>query len=79
MPTAEFVEKHDRISDMRPGDIAVSLDRKRLFVCAYLPDKNSNAYTFFDLKKLDDWYLHRVTPDTPLRLLAKGDKFIVTV
>ncbi|MCK5027856.1 MAG: hypothetical protein KAS07_05550, partial [Candidatus Pacebacteria bacterium] len=30
---AEFIEKYDKLSDMGLGDIAVSKDRERFFVC----------------------------------------------
>ena len=78
MGDAEYIEKFDHVGDMKPGDVAVTIDRERLLVCAYLPDKNSNGTVIIDLKDLQDQYLHNLKPKDRIRFLAKGDKYVVT-
>jgi hypothetical protein len=79
MTKAEFLERCNKLSDMKPGDVAVTIDRERLLVCAYANDAHSNDFIVIDLKNLQDQYLHEsLSPKTRIRFLVEGDQYVIT-
>jgi len=78
---AEFIEKYDRLSQMRAGDIAISKDRSQVFVCgAWSPDKKEgNQLVVLDLKRLSYQYSYDRDMTQLVRKLQKGDQIVLTV
>lgn len=73
---AKFIEKYDMLSDMKANDIAVSVDRKKFFVCGWHYDslKKDNVLITLDINNLHDQYTDS-RQDEPVRILKTGDKF----
>ena len=86
---AEFLENTALLNTMKPGEVASSLDREQLFVCAHAvipgqqdPDNaniTATAIVIIDLKKLNDQYLDHKLDTVPIVSLQKGDKFLITI
>ena len=78
---AEFIEKYDRLKDLQPGEVAVSADREKIFVCAYVPNAqgDDSHKAFFDLNSPRDQYVHQQDMDQKIRKLERGDVFVFTV
>ncbi|GEM_PF-6873305 len=74
----EFIEKYEKLSDMKPGDTATSKDRKSFFVCGLQYDtlKKQNVKVILDLNNLCDQYTERRNMNQPVQILKSGDKFL---
>lgn len=74
---AEFTEKYDKLSDMRPGDTAISKDREKFFVCGYHRDKlmDKAVFVILDVNRLHDQYTDKRDMSQPIKILKRGDKF----
>lgn len=81
---SKFIEKYDKLKDMNIGDVAVSSDRERLFICAYgLACYADGAVkrtekVIIDLNNLHEQYLDNKL-NLDIRGLEKGDKFIFEI
>lgn len=75
---AEFVEKYDKLSDMKAGQSAVSKDREKFFVCGYVYDtlKKQNVATILEVNNLRDQYSENRDMTQPVKILKSGDKFV---
>ena len=74
----EFIEKYEKLSDLREGDTATSKDRKSFFVCGhhYCMFKKQNVRIILDLNNLQDQYSETRDMNQPVKILKKGDKFV---
>lgn len=75
---AQFIEKYAKLSDMKPGDVAVSKDRTKFFVCGLHHDKlmKKNIPVILDVNELYNQYTDKRDMNHPVRILVKGDKFV---
>lgn len=79
MIKTELVEKYDKLKDLESGDIAVSKDRKDIFICGYAIFGSAKPQRVVlklnDLKDQhpDKWDVHQ-----DVKKLIEGDKFIIT-
>lgn len=76
---AKFIEKYSLLKEMQPGDIAVSKDRKKFFVCGqyYDKEKKENIKNILNLNDLRDQYSDSWNMNTDIRLLKIGDKIVI--
>jgi hypothetical protein len=74
----DFIEKYDKLSDMKEGDTATSQDRKSFFVCGHHYDKlkKQNARIILDLNNLYDQYTEKRDMNQPIKILESGDRFV---
>lgn len=74
----EFIEKYDKLSDMREGDVATSKDRTSFFVCGYHYDtlKKQNVRIILDLNGLFNQYTENRDMNQPIKILKGGDGFV---
>lgn len=74
---AQFIEKYQTLEDMKPGDVAVSKDRKKVYICAYHYNflKKDNERTIIDINNLYEQYTDHRTMTEPVKFLKIGDKF----
>ena len=68
-------------AELRPGEVAVSKDRKRTYLCCWVPDQSRNdCYpAIIDLANPTDQYIHKTDLDQPVKIIPIGDRFVVTV
>lgn len=73
-----FSEKYNKLSDMKPGSVAVSKDRTKFFVCGYHHDtyNKCNVRVVLELNNLTDQYTDRIDRDQPIKILEQGDRFL---
>lgn len=73
----EFIEKYNKLSDMKPGDTATSKDRESFFVCGHHYDhvKKHNVTVILDLNNLHDQYSDDRDLSQPVKILDSGDQF----
>ena len=79
---SHFVEKYDKLRGLRPGQLAVSQDRENLYLCVWVPaeDGKKDSYkAIIDLNNPTDQYIYNLIFDQPVKILATGDKFVMTV
>lgn len=78
---AQYIECYDKLSSMKPGDIAVSRDRESIFICGhhYNKLKKDDEKVILNLNKLYDQYSDSWNLDQPIRKLKKGDVFEIRV
>lgn len=78
---AEYQERYNKLSELRPGQIAVSKDRKSIFLCGR--GKTASGWnsdlTVLDLNSMETEHAGQFDMDQPVRKLKKGDKFTITV
>ena len=76
----EFNENYSKLSDLEPGQVAVSKDREKFFVCGYCFDKltSKNIRVILDMNDLSDQYVDKRDMGQPIRILKFGDKFVCT-
>ena len=76
----EFNENYSKLSDLEPGQVAVSKDREKFFVCGYYYDTliSKNKTVIMDMNDLDNQYLDNRDMGQPIRILKFGDKFVCT-
>lgn len=75
---SEFIEKYEALSDMQSGDVAVSKNRERFFICGiyYCPLKKQNIKVIHDMNNLNDQYSETRDLSQPVKILKGGDKFV---
>lgn len=73
-----FSEKYQKLSEMKPGDAAVSKDRSKFFVCGYHYDtlKKKNVSVILEMNHLYDQYSENRDMDQPVKFLTSGDRFL---
>ena len=79
---SHYVEKYDKLSDLHPGQLAVSKDRENLYLCLWVPAENGEKDSFkaiIDLNNPTDQYVYNLNQDQPVKILSSGDKFVITV
>lgn len=78
---AEFKEVYSKLSDMKPGDVAVSKDRECFFVCGYAHDriKGGNMMIVLEVNDLSNQYPDTRDMSQPVKILRRGDKFVCEV
>jgi hypothetical protein len=78
---AEYLERYDELNTLRPGDVAVSKDRGKLFLCLWVPNADGTDchVAIVDLDNPCHQYVHKLDLNQPVRKLAIGDKFLITV
>jgi uncharacterized Fe-S cluster-containing MiaB family protein len=78
---AEFIESYNQLSDLKPGDVAVSKDRERCFVCGYHIDAESglNVEVILEVNHLYNQYTDKRDNSQPVKILGTGDKFIFSI
>ncbi len=74
----EFVEKYQQLKDMVPGDIAVSKDRNKFYICGFHMVYNNNKPLILDLNNLTNQYTDKRDMNELIRMLKPGDKFVST-
>ncbi|PCJ11107.1 MAG: hypothetical protein COB04_19580 [Gammaproteobacteria bacterium] len=74
----EFIEKYQKLSEMKEGDTATSKNRASFFVCGYHYDtiKNENVKVILDLNFLHDQYSEKRDMSQLVKILQSGDKFV---
>lgn len=75
---AEFLEKYVKLSDMMPGEMAISKCREKFFVCGYYYNKlkTGNDISILELNDLQNQYTDRRDMDQPVLILKRGDRFV---
>lgn len=75
-----FHELYTKLGDMKPGEIAVSKDREKFFVCSYHYNtlKKCNEVAIADMNDLTNQYTDRRDINQPVSILKSGDKFTCT-
>ncbi|PHS13429.1 MAG: hypothetical protein COA78_06745 [Blastopirellula sp.] len=76
---AELIEKYIKLSDLKVGQIAVSRDRKNIFLCAYEYKAGKNYSVIVELNNLGDQYTDNRDMSQPVRVLASGDRFVIDI
>lgn len=78
---AEFKEAYNKLSDMKPGDIAVSKDRETFFVCGWRhsANLNDNVSVILEVNQINNQYPDKRDMSQPVRILQYGDKFVCEV
>lgn len=78
---AQFVERYDSLEDLKFGEIGVSKDRSRIFVCGYLLNKKDNIFekAILELNNLGNQYLDKVDMKQPIKKLQTGDKLLLEI
>ncbi len=78
---AEYIEKYDKLRDLQPGQVAVSANREKLFICVWAPNqgRSDSHKTIFDLRDPTNQYVFHQDMNQPIKKLERGDKFIFTV
>lgn len=78
---AEFREAYNKLSDMMPGDVAVSKDRKRFFVCGWRHCifAKDNVEVVLEVNELNNQYPDKRDMSQPVKILKNGDKFVCEV
>jgi len=73
----EFKESYTKLSDMKPGDCAVSKDRKKFFVCGFNWDEVSQQkyVVILEMGNLEDYNIADRDEDQPVTFLKPGDRF----
>jgi hypothetical protein len=76
---AQLKEKYSRLSDMNPGEVAVTADRKSVFICTYIwnKDTGTNNVGFVNLNYPADQYTDKLDLTQPVRICVQGDEFVV--
>jgi len=77
--TVEILEHTIPLSEMKPGQCAVSRDRKQLFACGYAHINGENHAVVFELNKLDNQYTDKRDKHIRVIPLRVGDKFYFEV
>lgn len=74
----EFFENYCKLSELKPGDTAVSKDRTKFFVCGYFFDRNTNANkpAILDMNDLSNQYTDSRDMSQPVHKPKSGDKFV---
>ena len=77
----EFIEKYTKLSDLKPGQVAVSKNRNRFFVCGhyFCNFKKENISVVLDINALHDQYPDRWDMDQLVKVLDYDDAFLCTV
>ena len=72
-----FEEEYQRVVDMKPGDVAISVDREVIYICAWVPNtaKTDCHKAVIKLSKLTDQYVHKLDYTESVKILNPGDKF----
>ena len=75
---AEFKEAYNKLSDMMPGNVAASKDRKQFFVCGFAraPDGTGNIRVILEVNNLSNQYIDKRDMSQPVKILKHGDKFV---
>lgn len=76
-----FIEKYTKLSEMKPGDSAVSKDRKEFFICGYYYCKTlkKNNIVILNVNMLYSQYTDNIDLNQPVKILKSGDKFVCEV
>jgi hypothetical protein len=69
---AQFDESYSKLSDMKPGDVAVSKDRDHFYICGY--DQDQEKVTL-EINNLSNQYLDKTDTSQPVKILKQGDRF----
>lgn len=80
MLKVNFKEKYVRLSDLVPGQAAVSKDRESFFVCShhYCKVNKANVPAITQLNNLTDQYADKRDMSQLVRVLESGDSFSCT-
>ena len=77
----KYSEKYESLSNLEPGEVAVSKDRSSFFVASYqicaLTKKNKKVV--IDLNNLENQYTDKIDMSQPVHILSPGDKFVCVV
>lgn len=79
---AHYIESYDKLSELKPGQLAVSKDRESLYLCTWAPAKGDikDSYlAIIDLNNPTDQYIYNLNLEQPVKILSRGDKFVMTV
>jgi hypothetical protein len=77
---ASFIEEYETLSSMQVGEIAVSKDRKKIFIKAQgLTEGGCVEKVLINLNDIHDQYLDQEDKYQPIRKLLRGDQFVITV
>lgn len=78
---AEYIEKYDMLKDLKPGEVAVSANREKLFVCVWVPnaDNTDSHRAVFDLNDPYNQYGFKQNMNQKIKKLERGDKFVFTI
>ena len=79
---AEYIEKYERLSSLKPGRLAVSMDRKNLYLCLFVPKPGGVKDSFCTVVDLNDptrQYVYDIDMNQQVKILPRGDKFVITV
>lgn len=74
---SQLIEKYQILKDMKPGDVAVSKDRKKVYVCTHHYNflKKDNERIIINMNDLyEQCSDHRIMTE-PIKILRTGDKF----
>ncbi len=76
---AEFLEKYETLGSLLCGDLAVSKDRSKLFLCLWIPNADmSDCYKgVIELTDPHNQYIHKLEMEQPVRKLVRGDKYLI--
>lgn len=82
---AEFIEKYIALEEMQPGDVAVSKDRKSVYVCGrfaatFLDGEKGYPAVYnvvLDLNNLYDQYIDQRDVKKQVKLLKSGDRILL--
>ena len=74
----EFIEKYDKLSDMKPGQVAISKDREKFFVCGWgCPQGSAKpVHIILDMNNLHNQYPDKRDMSQEIKILVQGDKFV---
>ncbi len=72
-----FHEKYVPLSDMTPGQSAVSQDRDKFFVCGLVRNEtgDGNTIVILNMNHLYNQYPENLDMTQPVKILKGGDKF----
>jgi hypothetical protein len=79
---AQYLESYNKLSDLHPGQLAASKDRKSLYLCVWVPALHGAKDSYkaiIDLTNPTDQYVYNINMDQPVKILSTGDKFVITV
>ena len=76
---AKFIERYDKLSEMNIGNIAVSADRSKIFICCHAYDIESacTRKVIINLNDLHGQYCDKWDMNQQIKKLVKGDKFLI--
>jgi hypothetical protein len=74
----EVIEKYDKLRDLRPGQMAVSKDRQKVFACAHVMIRGNPMPQVFELTDLRSQYPDKIDKEQPVRVLGEGERILIT-